>query len=130
MGIGLGLFLKSLVFAAGLGLVMSLYLWFVVPAEERYMRSRFGAAFDDYCRRGPGWIPNIGLLRRNEIFQRAADQGALFPSADEWPAGCCWRSGRIDVSPPRDGLADLVGRRAARFLAVKTLRQRPVVRRN
>jgi protein-S-isoprenylcysteine O-methyltransferase Ste14 len=87
MGIGLGLFLKSLAFAAGLGLVMSLYLWFVVPAEERYMRSRFGAAFDDYCRRVPGWIPRLDLLRRNEVFQRAADQGALLRECGRM---ACW----------------------------------------
>jgi protein-S-isoprenylcysteine O-methyltransferase Ste14 len=87
MGVGLGLFLKSLAFAAGLGLVMSLYLWFVVPAEERYMGSRFGDAFDDYCRRVPRWMPRFDLLRRNEIFQRAADQGALLRECGRM---ACW----------------------------------------
>jgi protein-S-isoprenylcysteine O-methyltransferase Ste14 len=87
MGIGLGLFMKSLAFAAGLGLVLSLYVWFVVPAEERYMGSRFGAAFADYCRRVPRWIPQIGLLRRNEIFQRPADEGAL---VRECGRTACW----------------------------------------
>jgi len=87
MGIGLGLFLKSLAFAAGLGLVLSLYIGFVVPAEERYMGIRFGAAYDDYCQRVPRWIPRVGLLRRNEILHRAADQGALLRECGRM---ACW----------------------------------------
>ncbi len=83
MGIGIGLFLKSLVFGAGLGLVVLLYLWFVVPAEERYMRSRFAESYDEYCARVPRWIPRLSLLRRNEIFHPVADRTALQRE--------CWR---------------------------------------
>jgi protein-S-isoprenylcysteine O-methyltransferase Ste14 len=87
MLIGLGLFLKSLVFAAGLGLVLSLYLWFVVPAEERYMRSRFTDDYDNYRARVPRWIPRFGLLRRDEIFHQAADRGALYRECGRM---VCW----------------------------------------
>ncbi len=129
MGIGLGLFLKSLVFAAGLGLVMSLYLWFVVPAEERYMGAVSATAFDDYCRRVPRWIPQ----------HRPAAPKRDFP-AGRRPRGTRPRMrknglldvagghGRTDVSPPRDGLADLVGRRD--FGAKTLLRRGPVARLN
>lgn len=83
MAIGIGLFLKSLIFGAGIGLVLGLYLWFVVPAEEGYMRSRFGSDYDSYCRRSPRWLPRPDLLRRDEIFRRVADRQALYRE--------CWR---------------------------------------
>lgn len=35
-----------------------LYIFGVVPAEERLLASRFGETFDDYARRTPRWIPN------------------------------------------------------------------------
>jgi protein-S-isoprenylcysteine O-methyltransferase Ste14 len=87
MGIGLTLFLKSLVFAAGLGIVVALYLWFVVPAEERYMRSRFAADYDNYCGRVPRWFPRLSLLRRNEVLHRAADRSALYRECSRM---ACW----------------------------------------
>ena len=120
MGIGLGLFLNSLAFGAGLGLVMSLYLWFVVPAEERYMRSASARPSTTIAGGSLAGFRTFGLLRRNEIFQRAADQGHSFPrSADEWPAGCAGGHGRTDVPPPRDGLADLVVLSALRDLLTR-----------
>lgn len=87
MGLGLALFLKSLVFAGGLGLVVLLYLWFVVPAEERYMRSRFEQDYDRYCARVPRWFPRLGLLRANEIFHQAADRTALYRECRRM---ACW----------------------------------------
>jgi protein-S-isoprenylcysteine O-methyltransferase Ste14 len=87
MLLGLGLFLKSLVFAASLGVVLSLYLWFVVPAEERYMRSRFTDVYDNYRARVPRWIPRLGLLRRDEVFHQAADRGALYRECGRM---VCW----------------------------------------
>jgi len=32
----------------------------VVALEERELRERFGAEFDEYCRRVPRWIPRLG----------------------------------------------------------------------
>jgi len=37
---------------------MLLYIFGVVPAEERLLASRFGEIFDEYARRTPRWIPN------------------------------------------------------------------------
>jgi hypothetical protein len=31
----------------------------IVAAEENYLRGRFGAAFDDYCRRVPRFLPRL-----------------------------------------------------------------------
>jgi len=74
---GVALFLKSGVFAVAVAFVWFLYVWYVVPAEERYMRGRFAAAYDDYCRRVPRWLPKLSLLRRDEIFRQVADRGAV-----------------------------------------------------
>ncbi len=77
MVLGVALFLKSAVFAGGLAFVWFLYVWYVVPAEEHYMRGRFAAAYDDYCHRVPRWLPQFSLLRRNEILRPVADRGAV-----------------------------------------------------
>jgi len=31
----------------------------IVASEEAYLRGKFGAAFDEYCRRAPRWIPDF-----------------------------------------------------------------------
>jgi len=77
MVLGVALFLKSVVFAVAVVFVWFLYAWFVVPAEERYMRGRFAGAYDDYCRRVPRWLPELSLLRRDEILRPVADRGAV-----------------------------------------------------
>jgi protein-S-isoprenylcysteine O-methyltransferase Ste14 len=77
MVLGVALFLKSAVFVGGVAFVWFLYAWYVVPAEERYMRGRFAAAYDDYCRRVPRWLPRFSLLRRDEIFRKVVDRGAV-----------------------------------------------------
>jgi protein-S-isoprenylcysteine O-methyltransferase Ste14 len=38
-------------------------LHLVVQLEERELRDRFGAEYDDYCRRVPRWIPRSGTSR-------------------------------------------------------------------
>jgi protein-S-isoprenylcysteine O-methyltransferase Ste14 len=78
MGLGLALILKSLVFGVAYLLAFSLYAFFVVPAEEHYMGSRFPAAFDEYRARVPRWFPHLGLLRRDEFLRRVEDRGALY----------------------------------------------------
>lgn len=37
----------------------------IVRLEERELRSRFGAAFDDYCRRVPRFVPRFFLERQD-----------------------------------------------------------------
>jgi protein-S-isoprenylcysteine O-methyltransferase Ste14 len=34
----------------------------VTLAEEAYLRNKFGASFDEYCRRVPRWLPRLGGL--------------------------------------------------------------------
>jgi hypothetical protein len=36
----------------------------IVAAEERYLRSRFGAAFETYCRDAPRWLPRLSAVRQ------------------------------------------------------------------
>jgi protein-S-isoprenylcysteine O-methyltransferase Ste14 len=43
--------------------VYSLMYEAVTLAEEDYLRGKFGAAFDDYCRRVPRWWPRLAGLR-------------------------------------------------------------------
>ena len=35
----------------------------IVAAEERYLRDRFGADFEAYCRDVPRWLPRLSGLR-------------------------------------------------------------------
>jgi protein-S-isoprenylcysteine O-methyltransferase Ste14 len=77
MGIGLALFLKSLVFMGALGLLILLYVWYVVPAEERYMPIQCADDYRGYCARVPRWIPRLSQLRRDEVFRRPDDPTAL-----------------------------------------------------
>jgi len=39
----------------------SLVIYFVVRLEEKELRQRFGAAYDDYCRRVPRFIPRLRM---------------------------------------------------------------------
>jgi hypothetical protein len=36
----------------------------IVAAEEAYLRSKFGAAYDDYCRTTNRWVPDLRRLSR------------------------------------------------------------------
>lgn len=87
MGVGLALFLKSLVFAAGLMIVVALYVRFVVPAEERYMPIKCAEDYRNYCARVPRWLPKLSLLRREEILRRPDDTSALYR---ECMRMACW----------------------------------------
>jgi protein-S-isoprenylcysteine O-methyltransferase Ste14 len=44
--------------AAGVAIVLYLLAmtWIVIRSEERALQSKFGTAFEDYCRRTPRWI--------------------------------------------------------------------------
>jgi protein-S-isoprenylcysteine O-methyltransferase Ste14 len=48
---------------AGLVTVASHLL--VLRVEEPELRQRFGADYEDYCRRVPRWLPRLGPARRN-----------------------------------------------------------------
>lgn len=36
----------------------------IVAAEEQYLRTRFGASFDEYCHDVPRWLPDMSAVRR------------------------------------------------------------------
>ncbi len=59
---GLGIFVQSsAVLVYGATLWLSLH-GLVVAVEEPRLRRRFGAAYDDYCRRVPRWLPRVDAL--------------------------------------------------------------------
>jgi protein-S-isoprenylcysteine O-methyltransferase Ste14 len=83
----------------------------VVLAEEAYLRGKFGAAFDDYCRRVPRWVPRLRALGETLTGSEFAWRRVL---AKEYSAPLGWslpivaiglynlnRSGRLDDSPYR-----------------------------
>ena len=92
MGIGLALFLKSLVFTGALGLLMLLYVWYVVPAEERVhadpVRGRLSrllcAASSALASTGPA------SSAATRFFADPKTRRCSTANAGEWPAGCCW----------------------------------------
>lgn len=62
LGLALVLFLKSITVGIGFLIPVALYTWGVVPAEESYLRERFGAAYDRYCAGVPRWLPRWSNL--------------------------------------------------------------------
>ncbi|MFT4151867.1 MAG: isoprenylcysteine carboxylmethyltransferase family protein [Paracoccaceae bacterium] len=60
---GFGLTLGSVVFAGALGLAGFAILSATAAREERFLRSSFGAAYDDYAARVPRILPKPGLFR-------------------------------------------------------------------
>lgn len=60
--LSIAFFLKSLTFSGAL-LVAFFYYWlFVVPAEEKFLETRFGEVFRDYCRRTPRFWPRFSAF--------------------------------------------------------------------
>lgn len=57
IGVGLGTGTIFIPFAAGMA--FAVYYPLVIKSEERRLRSRFGAAFDEYVRSVPAFIPNL-----------------------------------------------------------------------
>ncbi|MEW6595052.1 MAG: isoprenylcysteine carboxylmethyltransferase family protein [Thermodesulfobacteriota bacterium] len=67
--VGMGLVSENLLILALAPLVFLVYYPFVVRSEERFLLARFGAAYADYLRRVPRFIPNWRLLREPEVYQ-------------------------------------------------------------
>jgi len=61
------LFLKSGIFGIGLLVPLALYLWTVIPAEEQYLRGRFGLAYEDYLKSVPRLWPKWSLYQSPEF---------------------------------------------------------------
>ncbi len=61
------------VYVATLGFFFGEY-FFIIRAEEAFLRSKFGAAFDEFCRTVPRWIPRFS----------PAKEGALRAGTFDW----------------------------------------------
>jgi hypothetical protein len=82
----------------------------IIAAEENFLRNKFGAAFDAYCRDVPRWLPRLsGLgatLQSMEYKWRRVivkEYGTPFG----WITGLCvigavhlWRAGRLHGDDP------------------------------
>jgi protein-S-isoprenylcysteine O-methyltransferase Ste14 len=44
----------------GAVVVLAVFHWRVIRAEEPALRRRFGAEYEEYCRRVPRWLPRVG----------------------------------------------------------------------
>lgn len=77
LGICLGLLLIAndpWVYLGGLAFFFGEY-FFIIRAEESFLRSRFGAGFDEFCQKVPRWVPRLtaaydGKLRSTYDFRR------------------------------------------------------------
>lgn len=58
----------------------------IVLAEEEYLRAKFGAAFDDYCRDVPRWVPKLTGLGATFAHTRF-DWSRLFDKEYSAPLG-------------------------------------------
>ena len=62
MLLGVGVLANSLIYVF---VIMPLFMFIyqtIVLAEENYLRGRFGASFDSYCKRVNRWIPNFSHI--------------------------------------------------------------------
>jgi len=57
IAVSMTLFLQSGAFAVSLMPPVLLYLFGVVPAEERFLRYHLGRDYTNYCERTPRWLP-------------------------------------------------------------------------
>lgn len=83
--VGAGLAFESVTLAAAFGLLFFLTHWPTILREEKTLSQRFGAAFEDYRRRAPRFLPNPWRFRRMPatisispaVFSRAFLESAL-----------------------------------------------------
>ncbi len=133
LGICLGLFLiahRPEIYVFGLLFFFGEY-FFIIRAEEAFLRSKFGAGFDDYMKQVPRWIPrftaaNDGVLREGGFDWRRALKKEHNPMA-AWMTGVlallgweAWFRSSSGLTPER--LAVLVSIQAmvlVGFVAVK-----------
>lgn len=111
LGIVLGLLCiahDAWVYLLGLGFFFGEY-FFIIRAEENFLREKFGAAFDDFCAKVPRWVPrppaaSEGALRHGQFDWRRALKKEINPIS-AWVTGAVvlfgWESwARAALSPP------------------------------
>ena len=67
---GAGVAANSWPALVGICAVYSFMYHAVMRAEEEYLRGKFGAAFDEYCKDTPRWLPRLGGLRETFAHSR------------------------------------------------------------
>lgn len=84
--IGAGLSFESLTLAAVFGAVFFATHWPTIQCEERFLRSRFGTAFDAYSARVPRFLPRFAHYQTSDsvvvdprIFTRTMFEASLIP---------------------------------------------------
>jgi protein-S-isoprenylcysteine O-methyltransferase Ste14 len=110
LGITLGLLCLAhdgWVYALGLGFFFFEY-FFIIRAEENYLREKFGAAFDDFCSRVPRWVPRL----------TPATEGTLRGGGFDWK-----RALKKEVNPFSAWMTGVVGLWAWEWWARGTLSQ-------
>jgi protein-S-isoprenylcysteine O-methyltransferase Ste14 len=65
--LSIAFFMQSLTFAAGLLIASIVFGSVTIGSEERRLRSRLGAAFDEYCARTPRLLPRWSAYHGPEI---------------------------------------------------------------
>lgn len=85
--VGAGLAFEKLTVAFAFGVAFFLTHWATILAEEKKLRSKFGATYDEYASRVPRFIPRIGKMDLPEyvtfkpaIFNRAVLDCSLIMS--------------------------------------------------
>lgn len=94
LGICLGLLLIAhdpWVYLLGLGFFFGEY-FFIIRAEENFLRQQFGAAFDEFCGRVPRWIPRLTPAYEGPLRHRFDAARALKKEHNPFTA---WASGAI-----------------------------------
>jgi protein-S-isoprenylcysteine O-methyltransferase Ste14 len=90
--VGLGIASSSAVFVfIGLPLLAFAY-WTITLAEENFLRGKFGAQFDEYCRQVPRYFPRLSGLSstlRGMRFNWRRLISAEYGSTFVWIAGIC-----------------------------------------
>ncbi|MFM1767921.1 MAG: hypothetical protein RJA22_450 [Verrucomicrobiota bacterium] len=88
--LGLGLAANSLLFlAVGMPFFLLAYRA-IVAAEEHFLRNKFGAPYNDYCKRVPRFLPRLAGLRatlRSMEFNWSRLVAKEYGSAFAWMAG-------------------------------------------
>jgi protein-S-isoprenylcysteine O-methyltransferase Ste14 len=69
IAIGSALFLKSVIVAAGVALMMIAYTVGTVPAEERALLKQHGESYAAYLKRVPRYVPNFALFSSPDLIE-------------------------------------------------------------
>ncbi len=94
LGIVLGLLLIAndpWVYAIGLGFFFGEY-FFIIRAEENFLRGLYGAQFDEFCARVPRWVPRLSPAYEGKLRQGFDVRRALKKEHNPFTA---WATGAI-----------------------------------